>query len=225
MAKSDLLRIFALTAAALALSLLMLAGTKRADAAFPGSAGDLAFHTTRDGNFQVYRIGADGFSPTRLSDTAERNLLPAWSSDGRKVAFVNIDAQNNSDIYVMDHDGQDENPLTEDPAFEYAPAWFPSGNKIAFQRNDGSGSDIYSMTFDDSGTVTRTLRLTRHAAGDGDPVFSPDGKKIAFYSARPMGPVQGDAEIWRMRADGTNPVQLTENENITDAAPVWQPIP
>ena len=40
-----------------------------------------------------------------------------------------------------------------------------------------------------------------------------------------MGQVQGDAEIWRMRTDGTNPVQLTDNENITDAAPVWQPIP
>lgn len=319
MVKTDLLRIFAL-AAALALSSLVLLGTTRAEAAFPGSAGDVAFHTTRDGTFQVYRMGADGFSPTRLSDTAGRNLLPAWSANGRKVAFVNIDAQNNSDIYVMDHDGQNEGPLTQDPAIDNAPAWFPSGNKIAFQRNDGGGSDIYSMTFDGSGTVTGTLRLTRHAAGgsepavspdgkkiafttsrggsvnseiyvmkanapegptnrpvrltdnaasdskpewspdgkkiafqsrrtgneevfvmnadgslqrnltknpaeDGDPAFSPDGKKIAFYSARPIGPVQGDAEIWRMRTDGTNPVQLTDNESITDAAPVWQPIP
>ena len=71
---------------------------------------------------------------------------------------------------------------------------------------------------------TRPKNLTRDPAEDGDPVFSPDGKRIAFASNRPAGPVQGDAGIWRMRADGTNPVQLTDNESL-DAAPVWQPIP
>jgi Tol biopolymer transport system component len=311
-------RTSAMLAAVILAAGLLVAWAGSARAAFPGSAGDVAFHTTRDGSFQIYRMGADGFDPTRLSDTAGGNQQPAWSSDGRKIAFVNVDTQNNVDLYFMDHDGENEVPLTDDPAIDGAPAWFPSNgadNKIAFQSLRDENMDIHSITFDDSGNVTDTLRLTKNAdsdskpavspdgkkiafassrggtgdleiyvmkanvpegptnrpvrltnntaldwqpdwspnvfqssrtgndevfvmnadgtqqknltknaSEDGDPVFSPDGKRIAFYSARPIGPVQGDAEIWRMRADGTNPVQLTVNEDL-DAAPIWQPIP
>lgn len=207
----------------LAAGLLVLAvAATPASAAFPGSAGDLAFHTTRDGSFQIYRMGADGFAPTRLSDTAGGNQQPAWSSDGRKIAFVNIQA--NAEIYMMDHDGQNEVPLTNDPATDVAPAWFPSTNKIAFQRIEGSENDIYSMTFDDSGNVTDTVRLTTHAAGDSQPAVSPDGKKIAFASNRGGS---GDSEIYVMKANvpegPTNrPVRLTDN-TTTDWKPDWSP--
>jgi hypothetical protein len=43
---------------------------------------------------------------------------------------------------------------------------------------------------------------------------------IAFISAR-----DGDREIWRMRADGSRPVNLTNNDTFTDANPSWQSIP
>jgi TolB protein len=111
--------------------------------------------------------------------------------------------------------------LTANAASDSKPDWSPDGKKIVFQSRRTGNEEVFVMNAD--GSLQRNL--TKNLAEDGDPAFSPDGKKIAFYSARPMGQVQGDAEIWRMRTDGTNPVQLTDNENITDAAPVWQPIP
>jgi Tol biopolymer transport system component len=216
------LRTSAMLAAMILASGLLILAAKQAHAAFPGSAGDIAFHTTRDGSFQIYRMGADSFSPTRLSDTAGGNQQPAWSADGRKIAFVNI--QSNAEIYMMDHDGQNEVPLTNDPATDVAPAWFPSNgtsNRIAFQRVEGSESDLYKITFDESGTITNTLRLTTNAARDERPAVSPDGKKVAFASNR-----GGDYEIFVMKArpEGpTNrPVRLTDN-TASDYAPDWSP--
>ena len=214
-------------AAAILAAGLLVAWAGSAHAAFLGSAGDVAFHTTRDGSFQIYRMGADGFDPTRLSETAGGNQQPAWSDNGRKIAFVNVDAQNNRDIYIMDHDGLNGVPLTDDPAINADPTWFPSNgtdNKIAFQRIEGSENDIYSVTFDDSGTVTDTLRLTTHAAGDSKPAVSPDGKKIAFASSRGGG---GDSEIFVMKANvpegpKNRPVRLTNN-TVSDWKPDWSP--
>jgi Tol biopolymer transport system component len=204
---------------------LLVAWAGSARAAFPGSAGDVAFHTTRDGSFQIYRMGADGFDPTKLSDTAGGNQSPAWSSDGRKIAFVNIQA--NAEIYIMDHDGLNEVPLTNDPAIDVDPAWFPSNgtdNKIAFQSTRDGNTDIYSITFDDSGNVTDTLRLTKKAASDSKPAVSPDGKKIAFASSRGG---TGDSEIFVMKAnvpegETNRPVRLTDN-TVSDWKPDWSP--
>jgi len=53
-----------------------------------------------------------------------------------------------------------------------------------------------------------------------EPARSSDGKKIAFMS----GQTGSDLEIWRMRADGSNQVQLTDNTAV-DQSPSWQPIP
>lgn len=214
---------FRSSAMILVVTLLVLVAALPAGAAFPGSAGDVAFHTTRDGSFQIYRMGADGFAPTKLSDTAGSNQRPAWSSDGRKIAFVNIQA--NAEIYMMDHDGQNEVALTNDPATDVAPAWFPSNgtvNRIAFQSFRDENTDIYSMTFDDSGNVTDTVRLTKHAAGDSQPAVSPDGKMLAFASNR-----GGDSEIYVMKANvpegPTNrPIRLTDNLT-SDTQPDWSP--
>lgn len=56
-------------------------------------------------------------------------------------------------------------------------------------------------------------------ARDGQPSFSPDGKNIAFFSF-----ASGDAEVWKMKVDGTERANLTNNAAF-DAQPSWQPLP
>jgi Big-like domain-containing protein/WD40 repeat protein len=72
-----------------------------------------------------------------------------------------------------------------------------------------SGSDIYVMNADG----TNPTRLTTD--GSGPPVFSPDGKHIAYQCSR-----NGNSEICEMNADGSNPVNLTNNPAY-DAEPNW----
>jgi D-alanyl-D-alanine carboxypeptidase len=184
---------------------------------------------------------ADGSGRRKLTGNASL-ATPAWSPDGRKIAFIR-----NSDVVVMNADGSGQQRLTRgsDPAWSpdgqkiafvrngdvhamnaegsaqgrlargSAPTWSPYGRKIAFLRS----GDIYVMHADGSGQ----RNLTRNAAPDRDPVWSPDGRRIAF--ARKIafvGGVGGNFEIFVMNADGSGQRRLTR-EVARDDAPAWSP--
>lgn len=87
------------------------------------------------------------------------------------------------------------------------------GAKIAFTSTRDGNPDIYVMDADGK----HRRRVTTHAAEDGHPSWSPDGKKIAFVSNRNGGYIQ----IWVIDADGANPIRLTGG--VWDQNPVWSP--
>jgi TolB protein len=62
-------------------------------------------------------------------------------------------------------------------------------------------------------------RLTNNSARDEDPVYSPSGRNIAFFSSR-----DGNLDIYRMTASGTLQTRLTDNP-AQDVRPSWQPLP
>ena len=100
---------------------------------------------------------------------------PAWSPDGRKLAFVSR-RDGNSDIYVMNADGSGQENLTRQPANDSHPSWSPDGRKIAFVSRRNGNSEIYVMNADGSGL----RNVTRSPSNDLDPAWSPDGRAIAF---------------------------------------------
>jgi Tol biopolymer transport system component len=75
---------------------------------------------------------------------------PAWSPDGRKIAFVS-DRDGNSEIYVMNANGSGQRSLTRNPAYDADPAWSPDGRKIAFVSNRDGNYGVYVMNADGSG--------------------------------------------------------------------------
>lgn len=106
---------------------------------------------------------------------------PAWSPDGRKLAFVS-GRDGNSEIYVMNADGSAQENLTRQPANDSHPSWSPDGRKLVFvSRRDGN-SEIYVMNPDGSGL----RNLTRTPSNDLDPAWSPDGRAIAFVQKKCM---------------------------------------
>ena len=92
-----------------------------------------------------------------------------------------------------------------------------STNDSSFDPADTNG-DIYVMNSD--GSVQKNL--TRNTHRDGSPAFSPDANKIAFESNR-----SGNQHIWRMMADGTRPVDITDDNGMSfgNAQPDWQHLP
>jgi Tol biopolymer transport system component len=180
----------------------------------------------------IWVMDADGSNQTNLTNTPDTNEgQPAWSSDGTRIAFTNDQDEVGgfSDIWVMDADGSNQTNLTKTPDapdadnfHEYQPSWAPDGAQIAFVRElEGQifseQADIFVMDTDpDTNDATN---ITNSDASEIDPVWSPDGTKIAFAGVRDSG-----FEIVTMDPDGQNEEILTGDRfEGDDRAPDWSP--
>jgi dipeptidyl aminopeptidase/acylaminoacyl peptidase len=94
----------------------------------------------------VERVNVDGTGLLRLTNHAGRDKDPAWSPDGKRIAFTS-DRAGSSDIYVMNADGSNLLRRTQTGSSE-APAWSPDGTKIAFSSLRGGEFGIYVMSVD-----------------------------------------------------------------------------
>ncbi len=137
------------------------------------SVGKIAFESTRDGNFEIYVVNADGTGLARITNNDVEDFTAAWSPDGKKIAFSRSLERQSSDIFVMDADGGNQTRLTESSTFNVSPAWSPDGDKIAYFEAGPTGREIYVINADGTGRT----RLTDNDSEDGWPEWSPDGKK------------------------------------------------
>ena len=186
-------------------------GDKSVTARFKSTAA-IAFHSSRDGNKEIYIMDSDGSNITRLTNNSTADSDPNWSHDGNRIAFV-ATRDGNSEIYVMNVDGSSPVNLTDNDAEDISPAWSPDGTKIAFVSTRGEQQDIYVMDADGSNQT----KLTDDEHLDDSPDWSPDGAKIVFASQR-----DDDYEIYTILADGSGETRLT-NSGGNDLSPVWSP--
>ena len=127
---------------------------------------------------------------------------PAWSPDGKRIAFVRLNAPLGEPIYVVNADGSRLRNLTPKPVGAYDdPAWSPDGRKLAFVSERDGNSEVYVMNANGSGQ----RNLTRNPAFDADPAWSPDGRRIAFASNR-----EGSYGVYVMNADGSGQRRLAQ---------------
>jgi dipeptidyl aminopeptidase/acylaminoacyl peptidase len=133
-------------------------------------------------------------------DSPEMKFNSVADAKMNLLAFMNPDGSGITDLHVNGFD----------------PSVSPDGTKIAFcSLRDDQYSQIYVMNSDGS----EQKRLTKVTTGDAcGPVWSHDGKKIAFYAFSLPHPSRNPA-IWVMDPDGTNLTKLTEHA----VSPTWSP--
>ncbi|MDQ6728502.1 MAG: hypothetical protein M3066_20420, partial [Actinomycetota bacterium] len=85
----------------------------------------IAFQSTRTGQFQVFKINIDGTGETQLTNEAAESTLPAWSPDGAKIAFSSRRDDPSADVYTMNPDGTGVVNLTHSPGEDSWPTWSP----------------------------------------------------------------------------------------------------
>jgi len=159
-------------------------------------------------NSEIRVINPDGSGMETLvgRNSDDEHWNPAWSPDGRRIAFavtpkIAAHEMGEDDIWVANADGSGAEKITGLPGDEHWLAWSPVDDRIAFKAEVTGRNDIFVIKADGSGLT----QLTRDQKANTHPAWSPDGTEIAFISNRSRY-----IEIWIMDADGSNPRQITQ---------------
>lgn len=175
----------------------------------------LAVVLSADGNAsEVYRVRPDGSNLVSLSKNRAIDVAPAWSPDGRRLAFVS-DRTGAPQIYLMNADGSNQRRLSFQGSYNAHPAWSPDGRWIAYESRIGGQFDIWLI--DPEGTVN--VPLVQHPRSDETPSWAPNSRKLAFSSRR-----RGRADIYVIDVNGDNLRRLTQGAG-DNTAPSWGPFP
>jgi dipeptidyl aminopeptidase/acylaminoacyl peptidase len=182
------------------------------DATMPAWSPDgkqIAFASNRDGDWDIYRVDADGVQNLTDNRGEGSDLAPSWSPDGSRIAYA-TKRDGDFDIWTMASDGTDDQPLTTGSGFDSFPAWSPDGMKIAYLSDADGTVPMQAFTMATDGSTAEPV--DQDGGPSGAPAWSPDGASVAFWSglkgggiavAKPGVGVQSVASLPLTRSDYT----------------------
>ena len=139
----------------------------------------IAFVSSRDGDWEIYVMAADGTGQQRLTFSPGIDRNPRWSPDGKYIAFES-DRRGSFDIWLMRPDGSGQRAVAPRSGNEYEPTWSPDSQSLAFTIQPvGDRRALCVLGIEDGASRTFfgpwAIRYTSlHSIA-----WSPDGKRIA----------------------------------------------
>ncbi len=234
-----------LRAGALAL-VAALACSGAAHGAYPGRNGRVVYVESAKGagnagwGLTIVTVNADGSGRRALTrpTPTSGDFDPAWSPDGRRVAYVHATGPKpgpgtlGTEIWVMAADGTGKRRLTRNALFDGGPTWSPDGSRILFARGrllTGPGrpeSDLWTMNADGS----QQRQITRTPQLELQPAWSPRGGRIAFLVAPPVRVCLDDPctlgrerGLWTSAPDGSQRRTGGLGGDLIPSGPTWSP--
>jgi Tol biopolymer transport system component len=157
----------------------------------------IAFVSNQNGNKDIWVINTDGSGlPKQLTTDPTDDKNPAWSPDGKKIAY-----DSGQHVYIIDPEGGTPQDLcTTYPKNCREPVFSPDGRKIAFVSNQAGNDDIWVMDVDGK----NPKQVTTDPTPEQHPSWSNDGK-VAF---------QAEVHAWIMNEDGSGRTEITSSPDL-----------
>ena len=174
-------------------------------------ASKIAFVSTGSGNKEIYSCEFDGYNPRQVTRNRSISLFPAWSSNGRYLAYTSY-KNGKPDLFIKNLAEMQEASVAQ-KGVNMTPAWAPGKFELAATLSFSGDQEIYLLT----GTGKIIKRLTRMKGSDLSPTWSPDGNKLAFVSNR-----SGNPQIYIKDLVSGKSRRLTFNGNY-NTQPNWSP--
>jgi TolB protein len=171
----------------------------------------IAFVSNGTGNKEIFTCEFDGFDPRRLTNNNAITLFPAWSTDGKWMAYTSY-KDGNPDLYVKNLTDGQETKISKQ-GINITPAWSPKKLEFAATLSFSGDQEIYLLT--GSGKIIK--RLTSNRGIDVSPSWSPDGNQFAFVSDR-----SGSAQVYVQDVVSGKVRRLTYEGN-KNTQPNWSP--
>ena len=168
----------------------------------------IAFTSDRSGDPEIYVADADGTDLLQLTHSPGRDAHPSWSADGKYLLFQSPREGGHTRIFRMAADGSDQRSLAATEGFCGVPSWSPDGSAVAFQcspnaeRAGEADAPWRLYLLDRQGAAP--LAITTGPGNDQVPSWSPDGRKLLFYSDR-----SGTDQLYEITLAGGAIRQLT----------------
>lgn len=159
----------------------------------------IAYVEKRGSRYQLLVADFDGENPVPALISQEPIMSPAWSPDGKYLAYVSFDKKKPI-VYVRTLSSIQTKVVANYKGSNSAPAWSPDGRRMAMTLTREGFSQIYVANADGTGL----RRLTSSNAINTEPQWSPDGNDIYFTSDR-----GGSPQIYRISADGGSAQRIT----------------
>jgi Tol biopolymer transport system component/serine/threonine protein kinase len=187
--------------------------------AFSPDGKTLAFiRAPENGSIYFLPVSANGAArsePRRLV-IAKHIAAFDWTPDGRYIVFSSYESASSNLWMIAASGGTPERLIGSENASNVSVS--RAGNRLVYERSSFD-ANIWRIpgpkALDKNSAPTRVIAST---ATDQEPQFSPDGRKIAFTSAR-----SGKEEIWLCDNDGLNPMQMTSFDAVGVGSPRWSP--
>lgn len=148
----------------------------------------IAYVLKRGKQYSLQVADADGHNAQHILESSEPIISPAWSPDGRQLAYVSFEKKKPI-VYTQTLATKERKVVASFKGSNSAPAWSPDGRRLAVVLTSHGGSQIFLINTDGSGL----RRLSQSSGIDTEPDFSPDGRFIIFTSDR-----GGSPQIYRM---------------------------
>ncbi len=172
------------------------------------------FDSYRGGARAIWQLTVAGGQLDRVTMGTGPERSPSLSLDGRSMAY-STDSETTSVVFMDVLSGErsrlHESRLVSEPAIA------PDRSSVVFVSTRGNSVDLWRVPIRDNGPDGDPIRMTEHEGSCAHPVYSPDGRWIAYHRV-----VNGERDVWVIPAEGGMPQRFTDHPAM-DVLPEWSP--